>query len=152
MLNSSVKGQVYGLLDQKELADLDLELADSERDNSHVIACVHHNCIPVQAAWLQQHCLRNSDEMFSITDRYSHVRGILYGHIHQEFDVVRNDVKIMATPSTCIQFHPTNDEFTIDNANPGYRWLELEPDGAIKSQVERVEEKSYNIDFTSTGY
>jgi Icc protein len=152
MLNSSVEGQVHGMLDQKELADLDLELADSERNNSHVLICVHHNCLPVKAAWLQQHCLKNSDELFSITDKYAHVKGILYGHIHQEFEAIRNDVKIMATPSTCIQFHPTNDEFKIDNANPGYRWLDLEPDGGIKTEVERVEEKSYNIDFSSTGY
>ena len=152
MLNSSVEGQVHGMLDQKELADLDLELADSERNNSHVLICVHHNCLPVKAAWLQQHSLKNSDELFAITDKYSHVKGILYGHIHQEFEAIRNDVKIMATPSTCIQFHPTNDEFKIDNANPGYRWLALEPDGEIKTEVERVKEKSYNIDFSSTGY
>ena len=152
MLNSSVEGQVYGLLDQKELADLDLELADSERSNSHVLICVHHNCLPVEAAWLQQHSLKNSDELFEITDKYSHVKGILYGHIHQEFEAIRNGVRIMGTPSTCIQFHPTNNEFTIDNENPGYRWLDLEPDGTINSRVERIQDKAYNIDFDSTGY
>lgn len=152
MLDSSVEGKVYGLLDPKELADLDLELADSERNNSHALVCVHHNCLPVEAAWLQQHCLKNSDEFFSILDRYSHVKGVLYGHIHQEFESSRNDVRVFATPSTCIQFHPTNDDFTIDNANPGYRWMELAPDGEIRTAVERVKEKSYNIDFTSTGY
>jgi Icc protein len=152
MLNSNVEGHVYGLLDQKELADLDLELADSERNGSHVLVCVHHNCLPVQAAWLQQHCLKNADELFSVLDQYSHVRGILYGHIHQEFESSRNDVKIMAAPSTCIQFHPTNDNFTIDNAQPGYRWLNLGADGTIESGVERVSGKSYNIDFSSTGY
>jgi len=151
MLNSRVPGHVYGLLDQKELADLDLELADSERSGSHVLVCVHHNCLPVKAAWLQQHCLKNSDELFSILDSYSHVRGILYGHIHQEFSDMRNGAKIMATPSTCIQFHPENDEFTLDDAQPGYRWLELNPDGSIESAVARVTEKTYNIDFGSTG-
>lgn len=152
MLDSSVDGQVYGLLDQKELADLDLELADSERNSSHVLVCVHHNCMPVEAEWLQQHCLKNSDELFSILDKYSHVKGILYGHIHQEFEQSRNDVKIMATPSTCMQFHPSNNEFTIDNANPGYRWLELSPDGEILSGVERIFAKTYDIDFASTCY
>lgn len=152
MLNSNVEGHVYGLLDQKELADLDLELADSERSGAHVLVCVHHNCLPVQAAWLQQHCLKNADEMFSVLDTYDHVKGILYGHIHQEFNAVRNGVKVMATPSTCIQFHPTNDNFTIDNAQPGYRWLDLCADGTIESAVARVSGKSYNIDFSSTGY
>lgn len=152
LLNSNVEGQIYGLLDQKELADLDLELADSERNGAHVLVCVHHNCLPVQAAWLQQHCLKNSDELFSVLDRYTHVRGILYGHIHQEFEAARNGVKIMASPSTCIQFHPTCDDFTIDNAKPGYRWLVLCADGEISSGVERVQGKSYDIDFSSTGY
>lgn len=152
MLDSSVEGQVYGLLDQKELADLDLELADSERSNAHVLVCVHHNCLPVEAAWLQQHCLKNSDELFAILDRFSHVKGVLYGHIHQEADAVRNGVKFLAAPSTCIQFHPTHDDFTIDNAKPGYRWLDLGPDGDITSGVSRVTDKTYNIDFSSTGY
>lgn len=152
MLDSSVEGQVYGLLDQKELADLDLELADSERSNAHVLVCVHHNCIPVEADWLQQDCLKNSDELFSILDQYSHVKGVLYGHIHQEVEVDYKEIKIMATPSTCIQFHPNNDDFTIDNEKPGYRWLDLMPDGEIKTGVERVVEKSYSIDFESTGY
>jgi len=152
MLDSSVEGQVYGLLDQKELADLDIELADSQRDGSNALVCVHHNCLPVKAAWLQQHCLKNSDELFSILDSYSHVRGVVYGHIHQEFEAERNGVKILAAPSTCIQFHPTNDDFMIDNAHPGYRWIDLGPDGSIETGVERVEEKSHNIDFISTGY
>ena len=152
MLDSSVEGQVYGLLDQKELADLDLELADSERSNAHVLVCVHHNCIPVEAAWLQQHCLKNSDELFSILDKYTHVKGVLYGHIHQEIEVEYKEIKIMATPSTCIQFHPNNDDFTIDNEKPAYRWLDLMPDGEIKTGVERVVEKSYSIDFESTEY
>lgn len=152
MLDSSVEGKVYGLLDQKELADLDIELADSERNDCHVLVCVHHNCLPVNAAWLQQHCLKNSDELFAVLDRYSHIRGVLYGHIHQEFEAERNGVRIMASPSTCIQFHPDNDDFTIDDANPGYRWLELLPDGEIESAVVRVKEKSYDIDFASTGY
>jgi len=152
MLNSNVEGKVYGLLDQKELADLDLELADSERNGSHALVCVHHNCLPVKAAWLQQHCLKNSEELFAVTDRYRHVRGILYGHIHQEFESSRHDVKVMATPSTCIQFHPTNDEFTLDDAQPGYRWLDLTPEGEILTGVERVSEISYDVDFSSTGY
>ena len=152
MLDSSVEGQVYGLLDQKELADLDLELADSERNGNFAMICIHHNCMPVEASWLQQHCLKNSDELFSILDGYSHVKGIVYGHIHQDFEGGRNGVKILATPSTCMQFHPTNDDFTIDNANPGYRWLVLTPEGEINSGVERVTEKTYDIHFSSTGY
>jgi Icc protein len=152
MLDSSVEGKVYGLLDQKELADLDLELADSERNGSFAMICIHHNCMPVEASWLQQHCLKNSDELFSILDRYSHVKGVVYGHIHQDFEGERNGVKILSTPSTCMQFHPTNDDFTIDSANPGYRWLVLTPEGEISSGVERVTEKTYDIHFSSTGY
>lgn len=152
LLDSSVEGFVYGRLDEKELEDLDFELADCERNGHFALVCLHHNCLPVKAAWLQQHSLQNSDEFFAIIDRYKAARGILYGHIHQEFESSRKGLKVMASPSTCIQFHPTNDEFTIDNLNPGYRWLELTPKGEIRSKVERVHEKSYNIDFHSTGY
>ena len=76
----------------------------------------------------------------------------LFGHIHQEYERRRNSVVYLGSPSTCIQFHPTNNEFALDHCNPGYRWLELFSDGVIKTGVKRVNDKLYQVDFSSIGY
>ena len=48
-------------------------------------------------------------------------------------------VKLMSSPSTCIQFAPLSKEFKIDALSPGYRWLELFDDGAISTGVQRLQ-------------
>jgi 3',5'-cyclic-AMP phosphodiesterase len=154
MLNTCVEGMVHGQLTETELSFLDQALVEhvKEVDQHNVLICLHHNPMPVKAAWLNQHSLQNSDDFFSVLDKYSSVRGVLCGHIHQEIDILRKGVRLMASPSTCVQFHPGNDEFTLDHLNPGYRWLDLLPDGGIETGVERVLDKTYETDFSSGGY
>ena len=63
--------------------------------------------------------------------QHSNVRGVLWGHVHQSLDSFVHGVRFMATPATCAQFLPGSADFAIDNRPPGYRVLELMPDGAI---------------------
>ena len=44
----------------------------------------------------------------------------------------------MATPATCFQFGPGSQDFSLDTAAPGYRWITLHADGDISTQVVRV--------------
>ncbi len=150
MLNSSVPDHVYGRLAESELLFLRDSLHTSRE--AHVLVCLHHNPVPVAAAWLQRHCLKNPDELFTVLDAEPRVRAVLFGHIHHELDVQRNGVRYLGSPSTCVQFHPASADFALDDLNPGYRWLELMPDGAVKTGVRRVEGKRYNVDFSGIGY
>jgi Icc protein len=150
LLNSNVEGEVYGRLAQKEL-DLLVSELDASR-NQKALICLHHNCVPVAAAWLQAHALKNSDELFAVLDRYTHVKAVLFGHIHQELVQERKGVLYLGSPSTCIQFHPVSNEFKLDTCNPGYRWLELSGNGELRTGIKRVSEKSYQVDFSGIGY
>jgi len=53
--------------------------------------------------------------------------------------MMRGDVRILGTPSTCIQFKPGQDAFCLDDTSPGYRWMELLADGSIRTEVVRIE-------------
>lgn len=149
MLDTSVRGEVHGRLARQELRFLDEQLAACPQ--AHVLICLHHNPLPVAAKWLQNHALKNSEDFFAVIDRHANVRCVLWGHIHQEYDAERRGVRMLASPSTCVQFHPDEDDFTIDRLNPGYRWLDLLPDGGIDTGVERTK-RSFDIDFSSIGY
>jgi 3',5'-cyclic-AMP phosphodiesterase len=149
-LDSSVPGKVYGRLGKDELRLLEEELsADSKL---HVLICFHHHPIDIGSAWLDNIGLRNRDEFLAIIDRHDNVRGVLWGHIHQEIDVERNGVRMLASPSTCVQFKPKTKNFAVDTVAPGYRWLNLMRDGRIETGVNRAEHIEFVIDLNSKGY
>lgn len=150
MLDSSVSGAVFGQLLPGQLQLLEEALRSA--GERHVLVCMHHHPVPIDCRWLDNLGLRNADELFGVLDACPRVRGILWGHIHQELDVERNGVRLLATPSTCIQFAPRSDDFALDHLLPGYRWLRLHADGRIETGVSRLRQLDYEIDFSQDGY
>jgi Icc protein len=149
LLNSAVEGEVYGRLSVDELEALDAALGEGDEN---ILVCLHHNPVPVGAHWLQRHALQNPDALFQRLDACPRVRVVLFGHIHHELQRERNGVLYLGTPSTSVQFHPTSFDFALDRQNPGYRWVDLYPDGRFETGVRRVENKSYAVDFSGIGY
>lgn len=154
LLDSSVVGEVHGHLSDRELVHLEKSLETAQNDPAidHVMVCLHHNPIPGTASWMEGIGLHNDAAFLSIIDRFEIVRTVVYGHIHQELDFIRNKVRFFCTPSTCIQFKPEVTDFTLDDVNPAYRWLNLYTDGRIESAIERVTAYEFEVDHTSKGY
>jgi len=136
-LNSHAPGQVVGRLSDDELQRLDVRLGEARC--RHTLLAIHHPPVATGSRWMDEIGLTNADDFWKIVDQHPHVRGVLCGHIHQQLDVMRGQVRVLATPSTCIQFKPMCDDFRLDRQSPGYRWLELLDDGNIDTGIERVE-------------
>lgn len=149
MLDSVIPGEEGGHLDDEQLSALDNALASTDR---HTLVCMHHQPVNVGSAWIDTMTLDNPDPLFEIVDRHAHVRGILWGHIHQTFEATRNGVRLMASPSTCVQFAPKSDDFQVDEEPPGFRLLALLPDGGIRSEVVRLTEMPHGVELASAGY
>ncbi len=150
LLDSSIAGSDGGRLADSELALLDRLLSESPA--LPALVCLHHQPVPMGSRWLDTMVLENAGEFFAILDRHPRVCGVLWGHVHQEYDDTRNGVRMLATPSTCFQFKPHSAEFALDAMPPGYRWLDLYPDGRIDSGVCRLARVSTNLDMQSSGY
>lgn len=154
MLDSTLRTKPGGFLPKEELDLVDEAIASYP--NHHTLIAMHHNPIPAHCSWLDQHWLANGDEFLEHVGKYSQVKGILWGHIHQElnseYQISGHVINLMATPSTCIQFKPKSAIFALDSLQPGYRLLELNPDGSIVSKVNRVEGNLYSPDINSSGY
>jgi len=103
--------------------------------NHHVLVCLHHHPIEMRSRWLDQVGLDDADELLQIVRQHPNVRGVLWGHVHQSLDSFVHGVRFMATPATCSQFLPNSREFALDTRPPGYRVLELMPDGTIATEV-----------------
>ena len=65
---------------------------------------------------------------------------------------MRGNVRLLASPSTCVQFTPGSEDFAVDTLAPGYRWLRLLPDGTLETGVARVTGIDFEIDYSIKGY
>ncbi len=149
LLSTHVPREVGGELAQSEVNRLKKALADSAK---HQMVLIHHQPLPVGSAWIDSQLVANGQELLDILTKADHAKALVWGHIHQEVDRDYQGLRLLATPSTCIQFKPVSDGFALDNAMPGYRWIELHADGSLTTGIERVPQKDYGVDFNSAGY
>jgi Icc protein len=133
LLDSHSAGDDGGRLKGAELARLRDSLASAQA--SHYLVCLHHHPLPMGSRWLDGVALRNGDEFLELLDESRRVRGVLWGHVHQASDRQRHGVRLMSTPSTCLQFLPNSDSFAVDSRPPGYRWVDLMANGRIDTEV-----------------
>ncbi|RMF19875.1 MAG: 3',5'-cyclic-AMP phosphodiesterase [Gammaproteobacteria bacterium] len=150
LLDSSVHGEVHGELGAGQLAFLG-EALESSGDR-HVMISFHHHPIDVGSTWLDAIGLKDRDAFFDLVDDFANVRLILWGHIHQEWDSMRNGVRLLATPSTCVQFKPGSEDFAVGDNAPGFRTLSLYDDGTIETEVIRADHIAFEVDYDSKGY
>lgn len=150
MLDSQVVGKVYGRLAESQLAFLDQTLA--QRPDLHSLVCFHHHPVAMDCKWIDTIGIKNADDLWRVIDKHSNVRAVCWGHVHQDSDQMRGQVRLLSTPSTCIQFEPQSEDFAIDSLAPGYRWLDLNADGSIDTGVSRVEGIEFEVDYSVKGY
>lgn len=150
MLDSAVSGSVPGYLEDKQLQLLAQAL--SEAPQCHHLICLHHHPVPIGAAWMEAIGLRNPEALFAVLERFPQTRALLWGHVHQEYDQQRDGLRLMASPSTCIQFAPNSEDFKLDERAPGYRWLRLHDDGRIETGVSRIDASLFPVDLSGAGY
>lgn len=150
MLNSSVEHEVPGYFQPAELDFLRQALMASRA--AHVMICLHHHPLPMGCAWLDTQVVRNAADFWQVVDAFSHVRAIVWGHVHQESAQERRGVQLYSTPSTCVQFKPLSADFAVDERAPGYRWFDLHGDGRIETAVSRVEGVKFTVDMSVKGY
>lgn len=137
LLDSHLAGDHGGRLAPAQLAWLAARLA--EHRERHVLLAIHHHVLPLGSRWLDELGLYNADQLLAAIDAAPQVRCVLAGHVHQASALTRNGVPYLTTPSTCFQFLPAVDSFAVDTRPPGYRWLELLPDGRLETAVRWVE-------------
>jgi len=141
LLDSCVPGRTSGRLADAELLRLRQALEDSER---YVMVCVHHQPVGMASRWIDALGIENGAQLLEVLDTYGHgrVRVLSWGHVHQCFDERRRGVRLLGTPSTCVQFLPLSNEFALDSRPPAYRQLTLHADGTLDTEVVWVEQVS----------
>ncbi len=150
MLNTQVEGEVFGYLSQTELDLLDTYL--KQAPEKHTLLAIHHHPAPINSQWMDNIMLKNPEDLAQVISQHTNVKGMIHGHVHQAKKYDFCNIPVMATPSTCVQFAPGSDDFQADTKQPGFRVLDLLPDGQIETRVVRVGEEPMKVDLKSSGY
>lgn len=132
-IDSCCKEETRGYISKHELKRLESILNDS--NSEHIIICLHHQPVSIESEWLDKIGLQNNTEFLNLVKTSSKVRGVFFGHIHQDYVSDLNGIKIIGTPSTCKQFKPKENDFVLDNLPPAYRRIRLFDEGAIQSKI-----------------
>jgi Icc protein len=144
LLDSSVPGAPHGRLGRTELDRLRRQLAAVQTPDA--VVALHHHPTAVGSPWMDRMALADRAEFFDILATSECVRAVLFGHVHQEVDVTRNGIRLLGSPSTCVQFLPRTLTMGLDRLAPAYRWLDLAPDGRVDTGIVYLEEQRLLID------
>lgn len=139
-LDSSSPDQASGHLPPEELAGLEEALATA--GERHCLVCLHHHPVPMGSQWLDTVGLDNAAQLLAVLDRHRPVRALVWGHVHQCYEGQRHGVRLLATPSTCVQFLPGSEAFAVDQRPPGYRTLTAQADGSLQTEVVWLETRT----------
>lgn len=152
MLNSQVNDEVGGYLAAPELDALARAVDTANATGRHLLAALHHPLWPLGCEWLDPQRVANAAAFATEIQRCRQQTIVISGHVHQASDQLRDGVRYLTTPSTCVQFAPGAVDFKVDDIGPGYRWLTLHPDGTTETAVERVTDQVFPVDLDSGGY
>ena len=107
-----------GLLSDESLAFVEKELAKAWQ---HLIVFLHFATLPLKSKWLDSHMLIQNGEALHklLVGAKAKTKTVLYGHIHQSLQIMRDGISYITAPSTCYQLH-ANPEDTFPNKDSNY--------------------------------
>lgn len=132
LLNSVLKdddggNKSRGKLEKSELSFLENELA-THLDFPCVIV-LHHPPI-FSRTWKDERMLKNFNDFFEVIDKYKNLKLVLYGHQHQAFKTIRNDVIYYSPPAASFQFD-RNTKWAFENSFSGYGLIQIDDNNLI---------------------
>lgn len=141
LLNSTSEpdGRGSGSLGKEQLEFLSQSLEQNQ--DKHCFIVLHHNPLSVESGWQDPIMLADADLFWQRLDGQHQVKGIICGHVHQEWRWQHQGVDVMSCPASSVQFKKRCDDMTLEDEPelqlPAYRLIELFENGEIVSQVMR---------------
>lgn len=126
------------------LADTELAIIESLQSltEKHLFIALHHPPIAVGSAWQDAIKLANAEVFWQKVAPLTNLRGVTFGHLHQEHHIKQRGLELFGTPATTLQFKKAQKQFCLEDdeklSSPGYRVFSLSDDGSISSHVTRL--------------
>ncbi|MEE4244357.1 MAG: 3',5'-cyclic-AMP phosphodiesterase [Kangiellaceae bacterium] len=150
LLDTSVSKKVYGEVKEHELAQLGRVI--EAYPDKHLLTVMHHHPVATGSDWLDGIGIQNAEQLFAEVANNQTETCFLWGHVHQDFVGEQNGVKLISTPSTCVQFKPKSKDFSAGDESPGYRCITLHSDGRVDTVLHRINDIEFTVDYSIKGY
>ncbi len=145
--DSHVDGRPEAAVSAAERQALEAACEQAGVAGQHVLLATHHPPISIGCPWLDKDRIQDGPELLEWLAEHTTVVAMVFGHAHQVIEEQRHGLRLLGTPSTCFQFLPHSESFSIDRAKPGYRWLTLHGDGSLGSEVKRVDDYPLELEL-----
>jgi 3',5'-cyclic-AMP phosphodiesterase len=136
LLNTQVDDCAHGEIESAQIDWLSGLLGSTHAGYDAVF--LHHHPVSIGSPWMDAMGLRGADALWSAISAHPTVRLVVFGHVHQNVDRYLAGVRVLGTPSTCVQFMPRATHYAADARAPGYRIIELDDRGQVSSSIVRV--------------
>lgn len=113
-----------------------------------VVVAGHHPPVALGTPWLDGGSIVNGESLLDVLSGSARVKAYVCGHVHQETATTHRGVRVLTTPSTCFQFVPGTERFSVDATPPGWRWLDLASDGTLTTRVGRATGFAVTLDLS----
>lgn len=113
---------------------------------------IHHHFLDTGSPWMDRMKIANATEFLEIIVQQEQLKLVIHGHVHQELQWQFQDISVMATPSTAVQFAPLASSFQLTTAAPGFRIIELEANGNFTSHCHYLSNPPQTPDLVSKAY
>ncbi|SMN11750.1 3',5'-cyclic-nucleotide phosphodiesterase [uncultured Candidatus Thioglobus sp.] len=127
-VDSVQAGQTSGYLTKEALLDLDTRLTQSTA--KYILLVLHHPIVPMQSTWDDALSLENPQDLFTVLSKHPKIQAVLFGHAHQSAEFIKNGLKIIACPSTAVQF--------TEEKRIGFNCYRLYDDGRFEYHTEWI--------------
>ena len=124
-IDSVQANKTSGYLSKNALFALDDQLNQSTAD--FVIVMLHHPIVPMNSTWDDALSLENPQDLLAVLDKHAKIRAVVVGHAHESAEFNRQDLKIIACPSTAVQF--------TDEKRIGFNDYTLNDDGRLECET-----------------
>ena len=139
-LDTHLPGEVAGWIEQEQLNWLRSVISESPA--TQVALFLHHPPVDVGSEWMDAIGLGGREALQQLISEEDRIRLVCCGHVHHEFETKIGSAKVYTTPSTGIQFNPAGAAANFAADAPGYRVIEVGPDG-FSTHVVRLPEVRY---------
>lgn len=132
-------GRGSGSLSSSEIQRLRNEL--DRQEDKHLLLVLHHNPLALGSVWQDAIALQNADQFWPLLKNNTHVRGIIFGHVHQQWTLNHKGVALFSSPAVAPQYKARCSDVTLEDdpalTGPAYRVYHLQPDGNIMAETVR---------------
>lgn len=148
LLNTAVVGRIDGRITDIQLQELRQILSENTQPT---ILAFHHHAFAMNSKWIDEHQLKNTQQLLDVLKDFSQVKACFMGHVHQASHYQWQHIDFYSIPATSVQFKPFSDDFSLDDTAPAFRTIHLKADGTVETELHYLAEFQH-ISLQHKGY